>query len=150
MKELFAEIDMDRESASFIAAGLRELAGVDGYHALELALIEDLERELGTEPVQFDLTADHPLRSDELKEVFMRSAILLALADGQISELEGERIGRYANLLGIGVERLAELFRDVKVFLLSAFAGAEIFRDQAEQIGHDLGLDEEDIQTTLQ
>jgi len=150
MKELFAELDLDRTTASFIAAGLRELAEVDGFHDVELALIEDLEQDLGVEEVRFDLTTDHPLQSDELKEVFMRSAILLALADGHISELEGERIGRYANLLGIGVERLAELFRDVKVFLLSAFQGADIFREQAEQIGHDLGLDDEDIQTTLQ
>lgn len=149
MRELFSEFELDREAASFIAAGLRELAAVDGIHVAELALIEEFERGVGVATVPFDLTAGHPLQTERARELFMRSAILLSMADGEISELEGLKLGQWANQLDIGVERLADLYRDVKVFLLSAFEGAEIFREQAEQIGLDLGLDDEDIQTTL-
>jgi hypothetical protein len=150
MKDLFQPVDLDLETTSFIAAGLRELAAVDGVHEAELALIEEFERDCGVSEVKFDLRGEHPLKTDALREVFMRSAILLAMADNEISELEGVRLGQYAHHLGIDVARLAELYRDVKVFLFSAFEGAELFRDQAEQIGEDLGLEDVDITSTLQ
>jgi len=150
MRDIFGEIELDRETVSFIAAGLRELAAVDGVHEAELALIEEFEKGIGVVETPFDLTAEHPLDSPELRELFMRSAILLSMADGEIGELEGLHLGRYASQLDIDVKRLAELYRDVKVFLLSAFEGAEIFRDQAERIGEEMGLEDEDIQTTLQ
>ena len=149
MKEFFHKIPMDRETASFFAAGLRQLAEVDGLHEKEIALIHAFEDGLDRVPCTFDLVGDHPLDTAEKRELFMRSAILLALADGDISEVEGELIGRYAHGLGIPVERLAELFRDVKVFLLSTFEDNTLFRDQAEQIGEELGLDTGDITTTL-
>ena len=149
MRELFSEVELDRETASFIAAGLRELAAVDGVHQAELALIQEFERGVGVVSIPFDLTGDHPLKTAQTRELFMRSAILLSMADGEISELEGLRLGRYSNQLGIGVERLAELYRDVKVFLLSAFEGADLFRDEAERIGQEMGLEDDDIQTTL-
>ncbi len=149
MKPFFHEIPLDRETASFIAAGLRELAEVDGFHDHELALLDAFADGLDVRPSAFDLSGEHPLDSAEKKELFMRTAILLALADGDIGEREGDLIGRWANTLGIPVERLAELFRDVKVYLLSTFADSTLFRDQAEAIGEDLGLDSKDITTTL-
>ncbi len=149
MKDLFQPVELDLETTSFIAAGLRDLAEVDGVHAAEIAMIEAFEQDCGVQSVKFDLRGDHPLRTEALRELFMRSAILLAMADNEISELEGVRLGQYAHLLGIDVARLAELYRDVKVYLLSSFAGAEIFRDQAEAIGEDLGLEDVDIKTTL-
>jgi hypothetical protein len=150
MKAFFHEIPMDRETASFFAAGLRMLAEVDGFHDAELALIGSFEGGLEVEATAFDLSGDHPLDTAEKAELFMRSAILLALADGGISEMEGELIGRWAHALSIPVERLADLFKDVKVYLLSTFEDSTLFREQAEKIGEELGLDKEDITTTLQ
>lgn len=150
MKPLFHEIPLDGETASFMAAGLRQLAEVDGFHDRELALLDAFGDGLDVQPTAFDLTGDHPLDTSDKKELFMRTAILLALADGGISELEGDLIGRWANILGIPVERLAELFRDVKVYLLSTFEDSSLFREQAERIGDELGLDKDDISTTLQ
>jgi len=149
MKTLFHEIPMDRETASFFAAGLRKLAEVDGLHEQELALIDAFEDGLDVQPTVFDLSGDHPLDTPDKAEVFMRTAILLSQDDGDISEVEGDLIGRWANSLGIPAERLAELFRDVRVYLLSTFQENTLFREQAERIGEDLGLDEKDITTTL-
>ncbi len=149
MKLLAERVDLDEGAARFIAAGLRELAAVDGVHELEQQLIEEFERDLSGEAVPFDIDGDHPLDTTELRELFMRSAILLALADGEISELEGERIGRYAHKLAVRPERLAELYRDVKMYLLSTFEDSTLFREQAQDIGHELGLDDEAIKQTL-
>ncbi len=149
MREFVAEVEVSEEAAVFIASGLRELAAVDGVHERELALIEAFAAGLVYEPVPFDLTGDHPLVSDELRDLFMRSAILLALADGGVSELEGDLIGRYALALEISPRRLAMLWRDVKCYLLSSFEAAEIFRDDVEQIGRELGLADSEIHDSL-
>lgn len=150
MEPLFRTTDLDQETASFIAAGLRELARADGTHPAELALIEEFERGLEPAPVTFDLDGDHPLTTPELRELFLRTSILLALADGQISEVEGERIGRWASKLQVDVAALAELYRQVKRTMLSHFSDNTLFREQAEEIGRSLGLDEDDILTTLE
>lgn len=149
MRQFVAEIEVSQQAAVFIASGLRELAEVDGVHERELALIEAFEDGLVFERVPFDLRGDHPLVSDDLQDLFMRSAILLALADGAVSELEGDLIGRYATAFGMSPRRLAMLWRDVKCYLLSSFEAADLFRDHAEEIGRDLGLEDAEIHDTL-
>ena len=149
MEPLYRPTDLDQETASFIAAGLRELASADGTHPSELALIEAFEQEVGATSANFDLTGDHPLRTPELREMFMRTSILLALADGKISEVEGELIGRWSRTLEIDVAGLAELYRQVKKTMLGHFQGATLFREQAMEIGSELGLEEQDILTSL-
>jgi hypothetical protein len=149
MEPLYRPTELDQETASFIAAGLRELARADGTHPSELALIEAFEQEVGAAPATFDLTGDHPLRTPEMREMFLRTCILLTLADGRISEVEGELLGRWAGMLGIDVASLAELYRQVKKTMLGHFQGAALFRDQAMEIGSELGLEEKDILTSL-
>ena len=149
MQELADRVELDQGAARFIAAGLHELAAVDGVHELEIRLIREFEQGVEGDPVPFDLDGQHPLETAELRELFMRSAILLALADGKISELEGDLIGRYAHKLAVRPERLAELYRDVKMYLLSTFEDATLFREQVEDIGRDLGLDDAEIKQTL-
>ena len=149
MEPLTHPTDLDRDPASFIAAGLRELAAIDGTHDQELALIEAFEADIDAEPVAFDLSGDHPLTTPELRDLFLRSAIMLALADGHISELEGERLGRWARALDVDVSTLAELYRSVKQGMLRHFQGATLFREQVQEIGRELGLADEDIDNSL-
>jgi len=149
MEPLTRPTDLDRDTASFIAAGLRELARIDGTHASELALIEAFEAEIDAQPAAFDLSGEHPLTTPELRDLFLRSAIMLALADGEISELEGDQLGRWARELDVDVATLAELYTSVKQSLLRHFQGVTLFRDQVQQIGQELGLAEDEIETSL-
>jgi len=151
MLEMFEGLEISKESAAWMASGLRALADCDGLHTAELALVEDFERSLGLDPTDgtgFDARTS-PLGSDDEREVFVRSLQLLALADGQKSSRESEWLEQVCDCLGISAERQTALERDAKMFLLSSLAGVTAFRDQAVGIGHSLGLSQEDIDAVL-
>ncbi len=139
MLELFKDVELSNEAASWMAQGLRALASCDGLHTSELALVEAFERELGldpTDPADFSASAN-PLTGDTETELFVRSLQLMALADGRISAL------------GVADARRAELAVESKKFLLGSLAGVSAFRAQAEQVGRSLGLSDADIASVL-
>lgn len=151
MLQMFEDLEISKESASWMASGLRSLADCDGLHTAELALIEEFERSIGIDPTDgadFD-GRNSPLGSDEEREVFIRSLQLLALADGVKSSREGEWIDRVCSCLNISDERQAALEREAKMFLLSSLAGVTAFRDKAVGVGESLGLSAEDIDEVL-
>ncbi len=107
---LFTDITLSADDAEAIAAALRDIAETDGVHDEELALINELvaglDEELGEEkPTELEkMTPDKlatMLVDPDVRMVAIHSAVLLAMADGAISDKERERCTEYATALGL-------------------------------------------------
>lgn len=134
-------------AARAIAAGMREMSLVDGEHPGELAIISAFEADLPGGPAAgVDLAV---LDSPALREVFMKSLALVALADGQLSEPELALLRDYAERLALSEEQIGAVVAAVGEVMLSVFSGVSIFRSQAEDIGRHLGLDDAAIGRAL-
>lgn len=145
MEIMKAAVDLDAPAARAIAAAMRELAQVDGEHPRELALIDAFEAELPAAEAA-ELSA---LGSPEAQEALLKSLVLLAFADGKMSEPERAHIVRTAAGLGLGEAEVAKATADVATVILSGFSGVHIFRDQVTALGRELGLDDATIQRVL-
>jgi tellurite resistance protein len=111
LKPLFTEVTMSRDEANAIVAALRDVAQSDGMHDEELAMIqgfvETLDADLGeTIPTKLEQMTPEKLASKlvdpTLRMVAVQCAVLLALADGAISDKERQRVVAYASALGVG------------------------------------------------
>lgn len=140
MNWLDTNVDIDATSAAVIAQGMREVAQADGMiHQRELALIASFEADI---PPGGDADGELP---DAIKEVYLRSLIMVALADGQITDNEEERIMALADRQAIGRGQVHAQTLEVKRFFLQAFQGVHIFRDAVVRVARDLGLDESEV-----
>ena len=148
MHNLMNFVDIDGKAASSIMLGMREMAMVDGQeHPRELAWIRLLEEDLtGPQPdaVEFDA-----LNTRDLQDTFLKSITLVALADGALKPEESELLHKYGSLLGRSSEEVAAILHDVALMMFSHFTNVTIFRDQAVQIGRNLGLSDEAIHSVL-
>jgi tellurite resistance protein len=130
MPEFFPEIEIRQDQAEAIARGLFAVARADGeVHAREAAMISEffnattahaadlgaLERGPRIEPASLALM----LPTRDLKRLFLKTAMLLAYADGSYGPGESKAIGDFARALEIQVADLAELEAQVKDYLLS-------------------------------
>ncbi len=151
MLELFEDVDINRSEAVWIAQGLRALANCDGLAAGELAMVENLERELDIESTandDFDADAS-PLRGEPQQAVFVRTLVLLSLVDGHVSGRETDFIVDACQRMGLSEERRAELEIDAKKYLLGSLEGVRQYREQAVAVGKRLGLSEAEIDEVL-
>ena len=105
---LFTELTLSADDATAIVAALHDVAAADGKHDDELAMIqgfiEALDADLGAvEPSQLPAMTPAKLAiaitDPTVRKVAIQSAVLLAWADGAISELERARIAEYAMAL---------------------------------------------------
>lgn len=127
MPELFPEIEIRADQAEAIARGLIAVAKADGHiHEREAALIAEfysstterpidmaaLERAAPVDGVYLAATLPTP----ELREVFLKTAVLLAYADGNYSADESKTIVAFAEALG--EKNLAHIETQVKEFML--------------------------------
>lgn len=140
-----AAVNLDASAARAIVAAMREVAGADGDHPQEEALIQAFEAELppGTTG---DLSA---LTTTGAKEALLRSLVLLGLADGKMSAVERARILEIAARVGMGEDDVARASVDVASAMLSQFEGVHVFREQVVALGHQLGLDDATIQKVI-
>lgn len=113
---LFSELEISADEARLIAAALQDIAGVDGTHGDEKELIQRLLRELGAEPLgTLQLPQMSPdelapqLLDPTLRMALLQCSLLLAMADGKVSEAERERILEYARALGVSPVACEEL-----------------------------------------
>ncbi len=130
MPELFPEIDITPDQAEAISHGLITIAKADGVlHEREAALIADF----------YGSTMDHPINMAELerapavdgaylaaklptaplRDLFLKTAVLLSWADGNYSKEESKVIAEYAKALGVDDAALVKLEEQVKDFMLS-------------------------------
>jgi tellurite resistance protein len=128
MAEFFPEVHLSHNAAEAIARGLYAIARVDGVHEREAGLIasfwidaggggslSDLERAESIKPA--DVAA--ALHSDAERQLFMKTAILLTWADGEVSAAEKKALGEFGRALGIDDAALEKLDAGVKDYLLA-------------------------------
>ena len=141
------DVDLDAAQAAFIAQGMRQVATADGLvHQRELNLIAAFEAELPD-----DVPAGEPdFGREDVREVYLRSLILVALADGRVGEVEYDVIVELAAAIGIEPEQVDACVLIVKRRFLKVFAGVNIFRDAVVQVAGDLGLSTSELDALRQ
>lgn len=153
MDDLYPEFDVNAIQAEAFARGLLGVAEVDGVHERELALIGEvyqaaLEDEVGSSAAVGSLERAGSLPAKQLatllptgphREMFIKSAFLLAWADGNVSAGERAKIGEYAQALEIGAEAQTRLEAEVKDMLLRRLAGLSNLEAVA-QVAKKLGV----------
>ena len=83
------------------------------------------------------------------RELFLRSLVLLALADGSISDPEDQMIRAVAADLGLSDDNLTGITVEAKQWLLGSLRGVQAFREQAVRVGKGLGLSDAQIEAAL-
>ncbi len=130
--EFFNEVQLDGPQAEAMARGLYAVAKVDGVHAREAALVASFYNETGANAHSLaelerrsTITTDElaaALHSPEQRRLFVKTALLLAWADGVVTPQEQKIITDYALGLGVTVEELGKLEEAVKEYLLAHLA----------------------------
>ena len=125
------DIQLEPAQATAMARGLYAIAHADGLHEREAALVAGFWEEAGGSEKALEELGKHPpitsaelaqaMPSVELRRLFIKTALLLAFADGQVSGKESELVREFTHKLGLGGE-LADLEGQVKDFLLSQLA----------------------------
>jgi hypothetical protein len=150
--EFFPEIPISEEQAQAIARGLFTVAAVDGIHEREAALIADFYgattggdgpsvtslaeiQRRGPLPAA-DLAAALP--GEELRQLFLKAALLLAYVDGKVTAAERKQIVSYGTALGVPAARqaaLEESVRDQLLEPLARLANTEAVHKVAKKLG---------------
>lgn len=127
--QFFQDVELTFDQVQVLARGLHTLAATDGVHAREESLIRefyDACRPAGgksyEETVKTPFALDEALETlqrPEHRRLFIKTAWLLAFADGKITTPEREKIAEYARALNVTDAESAELQAQVKEFLLS-------------------------------
>jgi len=137
-------VEVDAPAARAIALAMREVARADGEHPREEELIDSFEEGLEGDAAPLSDIVDPGVR-----EVFLKSLIIVAVADGTVSDEESAVIRKYADHFGLGDPEISRCLADVASAMLSQLAGVQVFREQVVELGRGLGLDEFAIRAAL-
>lgn len=128
---LFPETELDRFQAEAMARGLFALARADGMHEREGALVASFWAETGGSVQSLsalekreDITPEEvaaALPGTDHRRLFLKTAVLLTLADGQVTPQEKTLLHRYASCLGLDAD-LPAIETEVKEYLLGHLA----------------------------
>lgn len=132
--DFYPEIVVDDAQAEAIARGLHAVAKCDGLHEREAALVASFLAdptkaatalaELERRPAITAAELAGALGSTDLRLMFLKSALLLAWADGKVSEEERAIIGTFAAALE-ATDKVDQLEASVKEYLLSHISGIQ-------------------------
>ncbi len=132
INDFFAEQDLTFDHVKSLAAGMYDVARVDGVHDREMAMIRDFYEgcsRAGDPPLEdvvgkdFDFDGAKALfGTKELSMLFVKSLILLAFADGQYAKLEDDLIRKYAASFELDEGAVDRLHAATKEFLLGSLA----------------------------
>jgi hypothetical protein len=111
-----------------------------------MALIEQFEAQVPGESGSVDLAA---LTTPAHRDVFLKSLVLVAYADGHVTDRERDVIRKYADALGFDAAAHTRAWTDVASSLLSVFSGVQKFRAQVVKLGEDMGLDHGTVDRVL-
>lgn len=129
-------VDVDGPAAAVIAAGMKAVARADGdVHPRELEMIHAFETEVGVDGVP---DARSSLATEGLQETYVRSLVMVALADGVVSDEERRVIQALTAAVGIDTATLDRLTREVKEWFLARFDGVSVFSEAVEAIRAEL------------
>jgi hypothetical protein len=142
MKWLDESVLIDASVAAVIARDLRQIAEIDGHlHERELSLIEAFQKEIPEEASNDDIV----LEGEKVRHAYLRSLIMLGLADGELADEELELIHQLANRRGIDSEVVDSTTAQIKKEFFSIFSGVSLFRQSLMGIAEGMGLDSEEI-----
>lgn len=131
--------DFDANVAAAIAAGMRDVAMADGsMHQRELSLISAFEGEIPAGTEAADLSA---LTDEAVRTTYLKSLVMVALADGVISDSESTVLATRAAAVGVDADGLEALTNEVKREFLATFSNVRIFADSVKEIAESLGLE---------
>ena len=147
--DFFSHQDISGTQAEALARGLYTIARVDGVHEREAALISQLFSEstdgMGQALTELERSADvdgaylaATLPGKDLREMFVKTAWLLAYADGGVSDAERKKIAELSGPLGVDAASQARLEGAVKDFLLAQLSGlhnTDAVRKVAKKLG---------------
>ncbi|MFH1807811.1 MAG: hypothetical protein ABIJ09_03645 [Pseudomonadota bacterium] len=151
MLDMTQGIELSQEQAALFARGLFALSRVDGHEEREGMLIKSFWMDVTGEAdvnglKQLEASPDIDIKqlaaglsSPGARELFMRTAILLAYADGSVSALERKWLETAGQAMGFEVAdltRLDELTRTTLLGQLSHLANT----DAAAQVARKLGF----------
>jgi hypothetical protein len=146
--DFFPEIDLSRDAVEAMARGLFAVANCDGLHEREMSLIASFwidtggsetalaELSRGQAPTPVELAAH--LHTAVERHLFVKTALLLAWADGKVTADERRVVGDFAEALGVDPPALERLEASVKDFLLGHLThlhNTEASRDVAKKLG---------------
>jgi tellurite resistance protein len=127
----FPETALSSHHAEAIARGLFAIAHADGMHEREAALIASFWADAGGKfGALAELERSGPISAEELggaldtqplRHMFLKTALLMAFADGKVSSEESQIVRKYAEALGLSAE-LPTVEAQVKDYLLSQLA----------------------------
>lgn len=117
--DLFDDVDVNAEQAELIGRAMLAVARADGSaEAREMALIEELAPvdAASPDPAPAEMVAAFPEAGG--RDVVLKSALLVALVDGEYSDSEKALVASWAEAFGVSPGRLEELASSVKAFLM--------------------------------
>lgn len=133
---------LDEAAAAVIGRDMRIVAEADGIlHVRELSLIDAFVTSLPDEGAG----GYECINTDELRMTYLRSLVMVALADGKVSEEEHAVILELAAKVDLSAVAVEKVLDEGKREFMSIFSGLKLFRDSMRTVGQDLGLTEEDI-----
>jgi uncharacterized membrane protein YebE (DUF533 family) len=118
--ELFTDFEVTPEQGQAIGRAMLAVARADGAaDPREVALIEELVPVDATapDPTPADLAAAFP--DAGARELLLRSALLVALVDGDFSDAEKAVLSSYGEACSVPAGRLEELANEVKAYLMA-------------------------------
>ncbi len=131
MSKFLPRLDLTPAQVEAMARGLYAVAASDGLlHEQEAAMIKNFFVALTGREFEFSVlfAGSHiegaalasALTTSELKQLFLRNAMLLAYTDGTYGTLESQTIGRFCGALGVTRVESVRLEGQVGEFLLSS------------------------------
>ena len=127
--DFFHEVHLDAPQAEAMARGLYAVAKCDGLHVREGALVASFFHDVGGGAQALAELERRPaipaaelaaaLHRDDERRLFIKTALLLAWADGVVTPQEEKLILEYARALGLSDETIERLDAAVKEYLLA-------------------------------
>jgi hypothetical protein len=128
--------------AAMILRDLRRVAEVDGeVHRRELALIDAFATAIPTDASPEQALLD----SKELRDTYVRSLVLLALADGDFADEEFILITELANEQGIDTREVQRVAADVERSFYGKVSGLRQFSDSLKSMAAELGFSDDEV-----
>lgn len=150
MQSFFDKVELGLNQVQVITRGMYSVAQCEGVHQTELVLLKEFYEACRADvnglasfdeviKTSFDAAdAKDILNTKELREVFLKSCLLLAYADGVFSDPERERVKSFAKALEIGDDQRADLEDQVRGHLIQQIAqikNVDALREVAKTLG---------------
>lgn len=134
MPAFLDQVTLGLNHVQVLVRGMYSVARCDGVHATELVLLREFYEscrrdvdglasfeEVIAVPLDEANAADI-LDTEELRDLFYKSCVLLSFADGQLSAGERAELERLADVVGLAPERRALLTEAARSYLLQQIA----------------------------